>query len=189
MDSEARKALAVLPENGIVISSPGEEPIVIQPGSEEISALGGALTFIHVFKDGVPLPAESTSAVVASAGPIFLPEQEAVLLAWAVVLDPKKADSSLRAFSRVTVEDVSGASAVILVDGPPEFPKESDRLVARSSGKRFTKAEFPWMFVDAPTTVILRITLIGLEEETLLQPVVIGEVAKRQVIARLGAAV
>ena len=188
LDPETEKGFALVPENGIVISSPGMDPVVIQPGSREMIALGGTLKFLHVFRDGQPVPAESRSVIVASAGPMFLPESDGVRLGWAVMLDPKKEDDTLRGITRVTVEDVTGAQPVMLMQGPPEIQRDSASLFARSAGTPFTKTRFPWMFSDEDSILILRITLTGETAETLLQPVFIGQVAKRQIIERFGGA-
>jgi hypothetical protein len=181
---ELQRALEVLPDNGIVISSPGQDPVVIEPGSREVSALGGKLKFFHVFHDDIPLPAISPSAKVASAGPAFFPKPGGTALGWVVLLEPRTA-KSLRRVTRVQVEDVSGPVAKPLIDSSPQFEKEA--LIVGSEETPFSRASFPWMFSDHATLFILRITLHGERDEVLLQPVLIGTSVKRQVHERWAA--
>lgn len=185
-DPETQRAIERLPENGIVISVPGKEPIVIEPGSREVSALGGKVKFIHVFKDDVPVPAHSDSVQVASAGPIFVPASGSIGLRWLVIIEPRGSGSSLSKVARVEVEDISGDAPLPLIDSPADLREGS--LFAQSPATPFTRSAFPWMFTDTPSLFVLRITLHGEKDEVLLQPVLIGTEVKQRVLKKLGAA-
>jgi hypothetical protein len=138
---------------------------------------------VHAFKDGIPLPSDSKWAVCSGAGPAFVPEGQPrrYRLDWNVFLKPKGATAAMRDVARVTVEEVSGTRAVAIYDGALPAARDGVHLVS-ASGKFVSHADYPWLYSPESTLFIFRVMLFkGKEQDKLLQPVLIGASAKRQI--------
>ncbi len=175
-----RQALDALPEGGVVVAAPGQEPIVIRPGEQDVVALGGQLRFRHYFEGGVPGPAESASATVTSAGPAFIPRESGLVLRWIFSLKPRDSQQFLEGVVRVSVEDVTGQGVIPVIESAPQF--KNGQLFATSGETPFSREAFPWMFTNDRTLFVFRIRLDGDGSETLLQPVLVGPEVKQQVM-------
>jgi hypothetical protein len=133
---------------------------------------------VHAFAGGVPLPAESRWAVAQGAGPAFVPENGRHRLSWNVILKAK-GSAELRDVVRVTVQEVSGATAVNIFDGPPK-PTDNGLLVLAPE-HIVSRGHYPWLYDPGPTLLVFRVTLLkATEQDKLLQPVLIGADVKRQ---------
>jgi hypothetical protein len=134
---------------------------------------------VHAFAGGVPLPAESRWAVAQGAGPAFVPENGRHRLNWNVILKAKGSPALLRDVVRVTVQEVSGATAVNIFDGPPK-PTDNGVLVLAPE-HIVSRQHYPWLYDPGPTLLVFRVTLLkASEQDRLLQPVLIGADVKRQ---------
>jgi hypothetical protein len=84
---------------------------------------------------------------------------------------------------RVSVQEVSGAVAVPLYDGPPGATDGGLMVIAR--GSIASRENYPWLYKPEATLVVLRVTLhtANGEQDKLLQPVLIGTGVKRNLRA------
>ena len=130
----------------------------------------------------MPLPAESKWTLCQGAGPAFVPERKQHRINWNVVLKAKGSPAQLRDVVRVTVQEVSGATAVPIFDGPPKatdtglFILAPEHIVSRE--------QYPWLYSSEPTLLVFRVTLFkAAEQDKLLQPVLIGTAIKQQLRA------
>lgn len=133
---------------------------------------------VHPFEGDVPVPAESRWSVCQGAGPAFVPEGKGHRLNWNVML--KARGPLLGSVTRVTLEDVSGATAMPLFDGPPQ-PTSDGGLLVVAPGEIVSRASYPWLYAQGPTLLVLRVTLhMAQDHDKLFQPVLIGADVKRK---------
>ena len=139
---------------------------------------------VHAFKDGMPLPSESKWMLCSGAGPSFFPEGGGYRLNWVVHLKDKGALAKAREIVRVRVQEVSGAVAVPLYDGPPQAAESGLMIIAPEN--IVSRENYPWLYTPESTLVVLRVTLHTAdgEQDKLLQPVLIGNVGKRNLRAQ-----
>ncbi len=134
---------------------------------------------VHAFEGGVPLPAESRWTLCQGAGPAFVPEGGRHRINWNVILNAKGSAAQLRDVVRVTVQEVSGATAVSIFDGPPRSTDKGVVIVAPAH--IVSREHYPWLYSPEPTLLVFRVTLFkAAEQDKLLQPVLIGADVKRQ---------
>ena len=134
---------------------------------------------VHAFEGGVPLPAESKWTLCKGAGPAFVPEGKQHRINWNVILKAKGSPAQLRDVVRVTVQEVSGAVAVQIFDGPPKATDEG--LIILAPAQIVSREQYPWLYSSEPTLLVFRVTLFkAAEQDRLLQPVLIGTEIKRQ---------
>ncbi len=122
-------------------------------------------------QDGMPLPAEKAGITVDGAG-FFLREGK---LIWAFNFTSKKAPT------KVLIEDISGKSAVVLVDDSAPKLKGHD-WTGNATPVSLSKSDCPWLFEPGDTTKVFRftITLKGKPEPVVIyQPAVYPEAAKQ----------
>jgi len=133
----------------------------------------------HAFKDGVPLPAGSKWVVCTGAGPAIVPEDQGYRLNWVVHLKARGPLARLGDISRVTLQEVSGKTAVQLFDGRPEV--KDDRLLILAPAQIVSREHYPWLYSSEATLLVLRATLHGAagEQDLLVQPVLIGSESKQ----------
>jgi hypothetical protein len=131
----------------------------------------------------MPLPSESKWMLATGAGPSFFPEGGRYRLNWVVHLKDKRAAGEARAIARVGVQEVSGSVAVPLYDGPPETTAKGLMIIVPENIA--SRENYPWLAAPGDTLLVLRVTLHGAngEQDLLLQPVLIGAVAKRSLRA------
>jgi hypothetical protein len=142
-------------------------------------ATGEILVF--PFEDGVPTPSESTWSTCQGAGPMFEPEGNRIRLSWVVILKAKGPATVLRSVSRVTLQEVSGKTAINLFSGKPE--QTEDGLIISAPAELVTRASYPWLYSAGPTIFVLRVQLErpGTKPDVLMQPVLIGADVKKQI--------
>jgi hypothetical protein len=140
---------------------------------------------VHAFKDGIPLPSDSKWAVCTGAGPSFVPEgkgeSKRYKVDWNIFLKARGSPASLRDVARVTLEEVSGKSAIAFYDGP--LPQANgDIHIVTAPGKFVSRDDYPWLYSPESTLFVFRVMLFkGKEQDKLFQPVLIGASAKRQI--------
>lgn len=137
---------------------------------------------VHPFNGGVPLPAESKWTVCQGAGPAFVPEGTQFRMNWSIILKPKGSPAQLRGLVRVAVQEVAGAKAIQIFDGPAEVTDKGLTIVAPEH--IVSREHYPWLYSSEPTLLVLRVSLFkAAEQDKLLQPVLIGTDVKRQLKA------
>jgi hypothetical protein len=134
---------------------------------------------VHAFEGGVPLPSESKWTRCQGAGPAFVPEGAQFRLNWSIILKSKGAPAQLRGIDRVSVQEVSGAKAIQIFDGPAEVTDKG--LVVLAPEHIVSHERYPWLYSPHSTLLVLRVTLFrNGEQDELLQPVLIGADVKRK---------
>jgi hypothetical protein len=134
---------------------------------------------VHPFERGVPLPAESKWTVCQGAGPAFVPEGGQYRLNWSIILKPRGSPAQLRGITRVTVQEVVGAKAMQIFDGPAEVTDKGITIIAPEH--IVSRERYPWLYSSEPTLLVLRVSLFKAgEQDKLLQPVLIGTDVKRK---------
>ena len=168
-----KRFLLILVAIGIGVRASGESEV-------KVFSLATGETLVFPFQDGVPKPSESEWTICSEAGPSFVPEGFTYRLNWVVVLTPKVSLAALRAVSRVTIQEVSGAKAVTLFAGPPEFTDDS--LLISAPAQLVGRQQYPWLYSSSGSTFVLRVQLErpGATPDILLQPVLIGPEVKKQ---------
>jgi hypothetical protein len=123
-------------------------------------------------QDGLPLPGEKNGIKVEGAG-FVLGEGK---LIWGFDFTSKKEPT------KILIEDVSGKSAIILVDDAAPKIKGHD-WSGNAAPVSLSKSDCPWLFESGDTTKIFRftITLKGKSEPVVIyQPAVYPEATKHQ---------
>jgi hypothetical protein len=142
--------------------------------TKEYTVLGDQKITAKV-QDGMPLPGEKGGITVEGAG-FALGEGK---LIWAFDFTSKKAPT------KVLVEDISGVSAVVLVDD--SSPKLKDHEWSGSATPvDLSKSGSPWLFERGDTTKVFRftVTLKGKAEPIVIyQPAIYPEETKNQLRA------
>src|SRR5262245_39597711 len=134
---------------------------------------------VHPFNGGVPLPAESRWTVCQGAGPAFVPEGGQYRLNWSVILKARGSPAQLRGITRATVQEVVGAKAIQIFDGPVEVTDKGITILAPEH--IVSREKYPWLYSSEPTLLVLRVTLFkSAEQDKVLQPVLIGSDVKRK---------
>src|SRR5262245_6227436 len=121
---------------------------------------------VHPFNGGVPLPAESRWTVAQGAGPAFVPEGGQFRLNWSVILKPRGSPAQLRGITRVTMQEVSGAKAVQIFDGPAEVTDKG--IVIMAPEHLVARERYPWLYSTEPTLLVLRVSLFKAGEQDTL---------------------
>jgi hypothetical protein len=133
---------------------------------------------VHAFQGGVPLPAESRWTICQNAGPTFVPEGGQYRLHWSIILKPRGSSAQLRGITRVTMQEVVGSKAVQIFDGRAEVTDKG--IVLMAPEHLVSRERYPWLYSSEPTLLVLRVSLFRAgEQDTLLQPVLIGTGVKR----------
>ena len=123
-------------------------------------------------QDGMPLPAEKAGITIEGAGFVFGEGK----LVWAFDFTSKTP------LTKVVVEDVSGKSAIVLVDDAA--PKlDGDHWKGEAAPVALSKSGCPWLFESGGTTKVFRftVTLQGTPGPVIIfQPAVYPEETKKQ---------
>jgi hypothetical protein len=141
-------------------------------GTREFTILGNQTISAEVYA-GVPKPAVQDGITVNTAG--FMLGKGT--LVWTFDFTSKQP------VTRVVVEDVSGASAVVLVkDAAPKL--EGDHWKGQAAPVALNKIACPWLFEIGDTTKVFRfsVTLKGQAKPVILyQPAIYPETTKTKV--------
>ena len=139
--------------------------------SKEFTILGREKIKAQV-QDGMPLPAEKDGIRIEAAAL----GMSADGLQFGFML------TSGQALSSVVVEDVSGASAVVLVQDLAPTLNRKNLWLGRAKTLPLTPAGVPWLFARGDTTMVFRFT-VGLAQTkrtvVLYQPAVYSAEAKQ----------
>jgi hypothetical protein len=101
---------------------------------------------------------------------------------WSIILKPKGLPAQLRGIVRVSVQEVAGAKAIQIFDGPAEVTDRGLTIVAPEH--IVSREHYPWLYSSEPTLLVLRVSLFkAAEQDKILQPVLIGTDVKRQLKA------
>ena len=140
-------------------------------GTKEYTILGDQKIKASV-RDGAPLPAEKSGISIEGAG-FAIGDGK---LIWAFDFASKKAPT------KVVVEDVSGKSAILLVeDSTPKF--DGGHWTGEATPVALTKSGCPWLFEPGDSTKVFRFSvwLRGKPEPVVIyQPAVYPEETKKQ---------
>jgi hypothetical protein len=140
-------------------------------GTKEYTILGDQKITAKV-QGGMPLPAEKDGITVEGAG-FALGEGK---LIWGFDFTSKKVPT------KVLIEDVSGKSAIILVDDSAPTLKGHD-WSGNATPVSLSKNNCPWLFEAGDTTKVFRFTIAlkGKSEPVVIyQPAVYPEATKQQ---------
>ncbi len=118
--------------------------------------IAGGQTVKCAVTDAGPLPAESGPYKMVGAGFALGPDSSgkhmALIFAFDLTVDKKGKPT------HVLIEDVSGSSAVAMVDDPsPKIEKKSWSGSAKPT--TISETSTPWIFEDKPTIMIFKVTI------------------------------
>src|SRR5438034_4300267 len=152
--------------------------LVASCSTAQTLTVGDGTTITHPYERGIPLPARNHLVRLVGAGPVV--EQGPAsdpwaVLSWAVALAAEGPPVREISLADVTPPDVR------LLMRQPEPAFEQGRWGWASERVRVDRATAAWIYEPAPTTKVFRIELTDAQgmRHTLYQPVLVSEVAKR----------
>lgn len=138
---------------------------------KEFTILGGQKVLAEVAK-GMPLPAEKDGIKIEAAAFMIRDGKLIYTFGFDTKTTPRK----------VVVEDVSGRSAVVLVEDTAPVVKE-DYWLGNAPPLPFSRDGVPWVFERGDTTKVFRFTVALPDREqpvVLYQPAIYASATKKQ---------